>query len=58
VTPFHVWFSRPPHRYDASSTAALALMSLDTLFTNINAEPLLDAEDEDPADEEFLLTEL
>jgi hypothetical protein len=33
-------------------------MSLDTLFTNINAEPLLDAEDEDPADEEFLLTEL
>jgi hypothetical protein len=57
-----VWFSRPPHRYDASSiassTAALALMSLDTLFTNINAEPLLDAEDEDPADEEFLLMEL
>jgi hypothetical protein len=33
-------------------------MSPDTLFTNINAEPLLLANNEDPANEEFVLSKL
>jgi hypothetical protein len=57
-----VWFSRPPYKYNVSSIASsittLALMLPNIPFTNINAELLLNAKDEDLANKEFLLIKL
>jgi hypothetical protein len=57
-----VWFSRPPYIYNIATTLAstttLVVMSPNTLFTNINAKPLLLANNEDPINKEFMLSKL